>query len=39
MSALYTGSWFWGSKEEVKSLWSLCVGLHMRYKGRNKKMQ
>jgi len=29
----------WGSEEEVKSLWSIYVGLHMRYKGRNKETQ
>jgi len=33
----YILSWFWGSGEEVKSLWSTYVGLHMRYKGEYKK--
>jgi len=26
---------FWGSRGEVKSLWSRYIGLHMRYNGRN----
>jgi tryptophan 2,3-dioxygenase len=30
-------NWLWGSGGEVKSLWSIYVGLHMRYKGRNKE--
>lgn len=32
-------NWLWGSGGEVKSLWSIYVGLHMRYKGRNKETQ
>ena len=29
----------WGSGGEVKSLWSIYVGLHMRYKGGDNKLQ
>lgn len=30
---------FWGSGGEVKSLWSIYVGLHMRYKGENNRQR
>ena len=29
----------WGRGGEVKSLWSIYIGLHMRYKGENNEMQ
>jgi len=30
---------FWGSGGEVKSLWSIYVGLHMRYKSKNNELR
>jgi len=33
------GNLLWGGGGEVKSLWSIYVGLHMRYKGKNNEEQ
>jgi len=39
IKTLALDNWLWGGGGEVKSLWSIYVGLHMRYKGGNRRKQ